>query len=111
MANMKKLPWWQWLPIFRWRIVEFVEAADEIPECLPRNAAILVGSRQRPKWLAFDCPCRAGHRIMVTLDPRHDPHWTLFDEHRLTVGPSFDYRAPDRSCHFFIHRGRVKWAR
>jgi len=107
---MKKLSWWQWLPIFPWRIVGYVEAADEIPKRLPRNAAVLVGSQTRPKWLAFDCPCRAGHRIMVTLDATHIPHWSLVSAKPLTVSPSFDYNTPHRSCHFFIRGGRVEWA-
>jgi hypothetical protein len=110
MARMKKVSWWQWLPIFRWRIIGYVDAADDIPTRLPRNAVVVVGSRQHLKWLAFDCPCRTGHRIMVSLDPKVAPHWLLSDDHPLTIRPSFDYRARHRSCHFFIRRGRIEWA-
>jgi hypothetical protein len=110
MARVKTISWWQWLPIFRWRIVGYVDAADEIPAHLPRNAAVIVGSPQRPKWVAFDCPCRTGHRIMVSLDPTHVPHWSLANEHPLTIRPSFDYRTPSRNCHFFIRHGRIEWA-
>src|SRR5712691_6875807 len=92
-----------------WRIVATVEAADEIPIQIPRRGAVLVGSLKRPKWLAFDCPCNTGHRVMVTLDPRHRPHWKVTDHKKLTVWPSFDYRANERRCHYVIRKGRVLW--
>jgi Family of unknown function (DUF6527) len=109
MASLGRIPWWQWIPGRRWRIVAAVEDADEIPSRLPRNGVVLVGSRQQPKWLAFDCPCRTGHRIIVSLDVTHTPHWILVDERDLTVWPSLDYRAHDRRCHYIISYGRVVW--
>lgn len=111
MGGMIKISWWQWLPIFGWRIVGRVEAANDIPEKLPRNAVVLVGDPQRLKWLAFDCPCRTGHRIMVPLDQAAKPHWSIARENPLTVSPSFDSRMKNRNCHFFIRNGRIEWAR
>jgi len=111
VAKVSSVPWWQWIPGRRWRIVATVEAADEIPQRLPRNGVVLVGSRQQPKWLAFDCPCRTGHRIMVTLDAKHSPHWTISKEQKLTVWPSVDYHVPDRRCHYIIRYGRILWVR
>ncbi len=108
---MSEIKWWQWAPIFPWRIVADVEAAPDVPDKLPRNGVVLVGSRQRPKWLAFDCPCRQGHRISIPLDPAHNPHWTIAESGGLSVHPSVDYDTPTRRCHYFIRRGRVAWAR
>lgn len=111
MGSLGRFPWWEWIRGRSWRIVATVEAADEIPEHLPPCGAVLVGSIQQPKWLAFDCPCRTGHRIMITLDPAHYPYWTVFDEKRLSISPSVDYRTPARRCHYLILRGRVLWVR
>lgn len=111
MAGLGRLPWWEWIPGRSWRIVAAVEAADEIPEQLPPGGVILVGSPQRPKWLAFDCPCKTGHRIMVTLDRAHYPHWTVLDEKKLSLSPSVDYRASGRRCHYVIRRGKVLWVK
>ena len=64
---------------------------------LPRVAgAVLVGSFQRPKWIAFDCPCRSGHRVMITLDKAHQPHWTVTGRYFLTLWPSVNDRAAGR---------------
>lgn len=109
MASIGRLPWWEWIPGRSWRIVVTVEAADEIPMRLPLAGAVLVGSSNHPKWLAFDCPCRTGHRIMVTLDRAHYPHWTILDEKKLSVSPSIDYRSPGRHCHYLISRGKIVW--
>lgn len=106
---MNRLRWWHWLPWPSWRLVAIVEAADQVPLRVPRNCVVLVGSRERPKWLAFDCPCRTGHRIMVNVDASHSPRWHLVSEKSLTVWPSVDCRRPERRCHYFIKRGRVVW--
>jgi hypothetical protein len=109
MADITKIPFWQWLPIFTWRIVAVVDSADDIPRRLPRNGAVLVGPRTRPKWIAFDCPCRSGHRIMLSADKAHTPHWTTTVQGQLTINPSIDYRGSARRCHYIVRNGRVHW--
>jgi hypothetical protein len=111
-----KLPWqnWSWpswLPFQRWKVVTTVESADEIPEKLPRRGAAVVSSGGRTKWIAFDCPCGSGHRIMLNLDTGRKPAWKLVDADgsRLTIGPSIDYKDPTKRCHYFIRNGRVDW--
>jgi hypothetical protein len=86
-----------------------VNAADELPAGLPRMGAILVGPGSAPKWLAFNCPCGAGHQIMLNLDRRRSPFWTVTDTRRLTIVPSVDARGPARRCHYFVRHGTVSW--
>jgi len=104
---LTRIRWWQWLPIFRWRVIATCEAADEVPLKLPRNAAVVVISGGVMKWLAFDCPCRSGHRVMLPLQGQ--PHWTLNSLQPLTVAPSVDRHGKGRSCHYFIRSGGVHW--
>lgn len=114
MARLRGIDWRTCLPGATWRVVARVDDADEVPDKIAKNGAVLVGSREQPKWLALDCPCDTGHRVMVTLDPRHWPHWTLEGgkrDTRLTLWPSIDCRRPQRRCHYFIRRGRVLWIR
>jgi hypothetical protein len=106
---MTPIRWWQWLPFFGWRVVGVVESADEIPARLPRNGAVLVGSRIRPKWIAFDCPCRTGHRIMLNTDQSRRPHWSTTVQGRLTISPSVDHKTAAQRCHYFVRNGRIKW--
>jgi hypothetical protein len=107
-----KISWWQWWPFQKWRIVGKVESADEIPDALPRNSAVLVGSAAAPKWIAFDCPCRTGHRIMLNTDRIRLPHWRvdLSEPSRLTLSPSVDFRGDRRRCHYFVRAGKIVWA-
>jgi hypothetical protein len=102
---------WQWLPFQRWRKVATVESADEIPDRLPRNGAVAVGDSMRSKWIAFDCPCRRGHRIMLNTDSGRRPTWSVSEpgRNRLTIAPSIDARSDGRRCHYHIRGGRVIW--
>lgn len=104
-----KISLWQWLPIFGWRIVGVVESADDIPQKLPRNGAVLVGSHTRPKWVVFDCPCKSGHRIMLNTDKARLPYWSIPVKDPLTITPSIDSFYSKRRCHYFIQNGRIQW--
>ena len=86
-----------------------VDAADEIPEKLPRRGAVLVGTRRHPKWIAFDCPCRKAHRIMLNTDRSRYPYWSTNVKGPLTISPSVDYHEGKRRCHYFVHKGRTVW--
>lgn len=111
MAAGMKIAWWQYFTFWRWRVIGTAESADEIPNRLPRNAATLVADRGRVKWIVFDCPCRAGHRIMLNADPDRRPRWVLHHPGPLTISPSIDSRVDGRRCHYFIRNGRVEWAK
>ncbi len=108
---MSAVPWWQFIPWLPWRVVATVEAADEVPEHLPRRGAVLVGSPTYQKWVVFDCPCRGGHRIMVTLDRSHWPHWRLTEKPLLSLWPSVDAMYGGQRCHYIIRNGATHWVR
>lgn len=104
-----KIAWHQWWPWRAWRVLGYAEAADEVPLRLPRSAIVLVGTPAARKWAVFDCPCRAGHRIMLPLSKRAMPHWSIVDENSMTLTPSVDAWEDDRRCHYFIRRGKTVW--
>lgn len=110
MAKVSKISWWQWLPLFRWRIVAVVDEGDDIPRRLPPKGAVLVGSLASPKWIAFDCPCRSGHRILLNTDKARRPRWSATVNGPLTISPSIDCRDAGRCCHYFIQNGHSRWA-
>jgi Family of unknown function (DUF6527) len=111
MAGRMKVAWHQWLPFRRWRLIGEVESADEVPDLLPRNSAVLVGTPDFPKWIVFDCACRANHRIMLNLDSSRKPNWALVNRERLTIRPSIDYEDSAKRCHYFLRAGKTVWAR
>lgn len=106
-----KISWWHWLPFLRWRVVGTAEAADEVPDRLPRNGVALVGDKRQIKWIVFDCPCRTGHRIMLNADSGRNPYWKLTKAGRLSISPSVDFRGSQRRCHYFVRDGRIMWAK
>ena len=113
MAGMKKLlSWWRSLALLwrPWHIAGYVGAADEIPDQLPAKGVILVGDDGNPTWVALDCPCPRGHRLMVNLDKSRRPAWRIDSTKPLTIRPSIDNIVSDRQCHFVVHRGRIRWA-
>jgi hypothetical protein len=112
MADLAGVRWWHWLPWpwRRWRVVGLVEAGDEVPELLPPRAAVLVGDATYLKWIAFDCPCGNGHRLMVNLDRSRRPAWRVESPRPLSIRPSVDDVTSQRRCHFFIREGRIAWA-
>ena len=112
MVGVAKIPWWHRLPRRVWRLVATVDDADNVPDDLPRNGAVLVGSRRKPKWLVFDCPCHSGHRVMLNLDPKRSPYWRVeLPPAALTLRPSVDFDNAALRCHFFIRRGHTVWVR
>ena len=96
-----------------WILAGTVAEGDEVPDLIPVRRAFLVGAPSNWKWLVFDCPCGAGHRIVLNLDRGRAPYWTLrlSRRRRITIHPSIDYRGRNGSCHYFIRNGRVVWAR
>lgn len=100
----------RFFPRRRFRVVAVVDAADEIPERLPAMGAALVGTRARPTWIAFDCPCDEHHRVMLNLDPSRRPAWSVVSTSPLSVRPSIDEWRGDKRCHYFVRDGRVQWA-
>jgi Family of unknown function (DUF6527) len=97
------------IPGRRWRVTTKVQAADQIPARIAALSAVMVGTPADPRWLAFDCPCGTGHQIMLNLDRRRRPYWTVTGIRRLTIRPSIDSCRPGRRCHYYIHEGRVTW--
>lgn len=108
MERMKN-SWFDWLPWRRWKVVQQVEAADEVPERLGPRTAVFVGTREHPKWLAFDCPCGRGHRILIPLERSKKPHWRLAEGDRMTLSPSVDAVWRGRRCHYVIRSGKTIW--
>ena len=94
-----------------WHAAVSVEAATDLPESIPAERAVLVGSDPHPKWIAFECPCNRGHRIMLNLDQSRRPSWRVICRQPLSLRPSVDALYDKQRCHFVLSNGRVIWIR
>jgi hypothetical protein len=118
MAHVRQAPsdeplvlsWWERRPRRRYRIVASVAAADLVPERLPRKALVTVETDHGPAWLAFDCPCRRRHRLLIPLAPGKRPHWVLTGSKSVSLHPSVDSHDAGERCHFWLTDGRIQWA-
>jgi hypothetical protein len=109
MVALGRVRWWHWLPRRRWRIVASVPAADEVPAHLPRHGVVIVGDVTHCKWIAFDCPCRARHRIMLNSDANRRPRWLIARQSPLSLYPSIDAFGSNGRCHYIIRDGNLRW--
>ena len=96
-----------------WRLEATVSDIDDVPLRIRRRRAYLVATATHHKWLVFDCPCGAGHRIVLNLDRVRRPVWTVRLSRRgvLSLRPSVDYRDDRRACHYVLSNGNVEWVR
>jgi hypothetical protein len=105
-----RIRWWKWLPRRRYTIVCTAPAPDLIPERLPRKGLAVVDDGRGPSWIAFDCPCRLRHRILVSLSEHIRPCWQLTIKPRPSLSPSVDIMEGGRRCHFWLSDGTIRWA-
>lgn len=106
--------WWRRRRLTKPRIdqMEAYSEIHEIPESLGRHTLAVSGPDEAPKWAAFECPCGRGHRIVVSLQSTHRPHWRLsWVDARPSLWPSVDSHGADFRCHFWLEGGRVTWAK
>jgi hypothetical protein len=90
-------------------VLRYYESVALVPEQLPPNEMAIVGVPLLPKWALFECPCRGGHRVQLSLQHSHRPKWRLRVIYgKPSLAPSIWVDAP-AGCHFWIISGRVMW--
>ena len=91
--------------------VAFYSELLDVPSELDRHTLAVCGTSEMPKWAALECPCGRGHRIVVSLQKGHHPHWSLEAlKGAPNLIPSVDSRT-DYRCHFWLRDGRAHWVR
>jgi len=108
--TVASLRWRDWLPRRRYEVLGSVDAADEIPDRLPRRGLVVVQAEDTPTWVAFDCPCDRRHRLLMPLGVGPGHRWRLTDNRYPSLKPSVDSFDAGRRCHFFLTEGRIQWA-
>lgn len=105
-----RIRWRKWFPRLRYAVVCIAPAADLIPRRLPRKGITVVDDGPGPSWIAFDCPCRRRHRLIISVNEHIRPCWRLSVEPRLSLFPSVDVVDGGRRCHFWLRDGTIQWA-
>lgn len=88
--------------------VQLESSVDPGPH-LKAGKLVLVGPKEKPKWLRFQCPCGCGDVIALNLMASHYPRWTveIHEDGTLSAMPSID--ATTCGSHFWIRRNQIRW--
>lgn len=80
------------------------------PDTLNDNIVYVVGGKKYTKWAYLKCPCGCNDTIMLSLDRKKDPSWSVKQDKlgQATIFPSINKLDGCRS-HFFIKKGRLIW--
>jgi hypothetical protein len=95
----------------RHRFAGFIHLESSVDPALELKAGklVLIGPKEKPKWLRLKCPCGCGDIIALNLMASHYPRWfvEIHEDGTLTANPSVD--AKICGSHFWICRNRIKW--
>jgi hypothetical protein len=104
LGVLNRITFWR-----RFTIDARVASPLDLPRQLRRRGAIVIGSTQYEKWIAFECPCRRGHQVLLNLDASTHPVWRVRSRSPLTLTPSVDEHSSVGHCHYTITSGVVMW--
>ncbi|PKP01376.1 MAG: hypothetical protein CVU11_15400 [Bacteroidetes bacterium HGW-Bacteroidetes-6] len=81
------------------------------PDSLRDNIVYVVGSKNYIKWGYMKCPCGCGDTIMLSLNEKAYPSWSIKQDKigRATISPSVN-KLDGCKSHFFIRKGKLIWA-
>lgn len=81
-------------------------------EELVSGQAVIVGPKERPKWVTFPCPCDCGTPLLLSLNPDRRPRWSISCDWfgRPDISPSVR-RTDGCECHFWVRKGRIEWCK
>ena len=82
------------------------------PDTLNDNIVYVVGCKKYIKWAYLKCPCGCNDTIMLSLDRKKYPSWSVKQGMlgQATISPSI-YKQDGCRSHFFIKKGQLIWAR
>ena len=100
---------WRRTPQRQFPKVVYLESRVDPGSALQQNCFVIVGTRERPKWAKFKCPCGCGDTLSLNLMQSHRPCWqvTLEKDGSVTVFPSVD--ATSCKSHFWVRRSEIEW--
>jgi hypothetical protein len=104
------------LRFWRWRrkrssfngFVQIESSADPSAD-IASGKLVLIGPKEKPKWLRFACPCGCGEILALNLMQSHSPRWSvqIDKDGTMTAYPSVD--AQRCASHFWIRHNKVEW--
>jgi hypothetical protein len=81
------------------------------PDNIKKNIVYVVGDKKYAKWAYLRCPSGCNDIIMLSLNKRNFPSWSVKQDKlgRATISPSI-HKLDGCKSHFFIKKGKLIWA-
>lgn len=85
---------------------------DDLPEHVDEKAIYIVGDKEHPWLIAFNCPCGCNNVIQLNLLKDADPCWKfkVTKKKKINISPSV-WRNTGCKSHFFVHKSKIDWVR
>lgn len=82
---------------------------EDLPEKLLNKTIYIVGNKNEPWSIAFNCPCGCKDIIHLNLIKDAHPRWKFkVSEDRINITPSI-WRISGCKSHFLIRNGKTVW--
>jgi hypothetical protein len=86
------------------------EHTDDIPKSLSKRTIYIVGKKNEPWLLTFECPCGCKNIIQLNTLKEARPRWNyqILPQNKLDISPSI-WRLSGCKSHFFVRKGKIIW--
>jgi hypothetical protein len=110
MIFKKLSQWWGKLQRkYTFGRVVLIESMTDLPAELNSNIYI-VRRGGYDRRAVFNCPCKCGRRIDLSLVSGRGPHWSLhIKKGKATINPSVRLQNERCRSHFFVRDSKVHW--
>jgi hypothetical protein len=84
---------------------------EDLPPRLDRNTLYIAGEGKYRWYVAMMCPCGCGDTIQLNVRNDAHPYWRIIEQKgTVSLEPSI-HRLKGCRSHFFLRKGRIRWAR
>jgi hypothetical protein len=85
---------------------------DDLPNNVNDNSIYVVGERESPWLIAFNCPCGCHNLIQLNLLKEADPCWNykVDTKMKINISPSI-WRNNGCKSHFYVRNGKIHWVK
>lgn len=83
---------------------------QELPETFAKRIVYIIGEKNHPWALAFECPCGCRKTVQLNVLKEAKPRWKfqVLAKNKIDISPSI-WRTSGCKSHFFIRKGKIWW--
>lgn len=84
---------------------------EDFPDKVQDKVIYIVGERNAPWVLVFNCPCGCSQNIQLNLLKEANPCWAFYiKKNKISIRPSV-WRTTGCKSHFIVRNSKIDWVR